>query len=203
MARKNVKTRNKTKIFEEPVATYYIYYDNETGQPVCASNEKQTMFDNELEVTYDEYDMFVSGRERFTDYYVGVVKEDDKNVVKLISKTIENMVFRYHSFECIDKTPTTETELRVTWDIDTRQWIFSVSDACKNRLCNKKTPEVQVFFVMLQNDYDFLIRTITISTRELLETDIYVEFCSKFEMDIKNISISTKLFFESYGLIHE
>jgi hypothetical protein len=54
---------------------------------------------------------------------------------------------------------------------------------------------------MLETDFDFLIRTVYIKLHDILKAGKLVySFESKFESQIDIISISTKRFFDSYGL---
>ena len=63
-----------------------------------------------------------------------------------------------------------------------------------------------VFFVTLENDFDFLLRTIFINLADLITSDVIsFPFESNIEHKIDKISISSKLIFKSYGLriIHD
>jgi hypothetical protein len=54
----------------------------------------------------------------------------------------------------------------------------------------------------LENDFDFLIRTIFVATEDLISQDsVIVNFESTFESHIEKISIASKITFQSYGLI--
>ena len=58
-----------------------------------------------------------------------------------------------------------------------------------------------VFFITLQDDLDFLIRTIFIEKDSLMNTEyVSIPFNSNKELDIKTISISTRAIFKSYRL---
>ena len=67
------------------------------------------------------------------------------------------------------------------------------------------TPKL-VFFVTLETDFDFLIRTIFIDTQDLLSSKyLAIPFISTLETKIDKISISSKLVFQTYKLriVHE
>ena len=58
-----------------------------------------------------------------------------------------------------------------------------------------------VFFVMLETDFDFLIRTFYIKLHNLLkEGKLIYNFESKMEDNIHKLSISSRRFFNNYGL---
>jgi hypothetical protein len=58
-----------------------------------------------------------------------------------------------------------------------------------------------VFFVTLETDFDFLIRTIFVDSVDLISSkQISVPFTTKIEKRIDKISISSKLVFKTYGL---
>ena len=57
------------------------------------------------------------------------------------------------------------------------------------------------FFVMLETDFDFLVRTFYIKLHEILKAGkIVYDFESKMEDNSHKLSISTRRFFNSYGL---
>jgi hypothetical protein len=104
-------------------------------------------------------------------------------------------------FEWIVDPPNKKTELTVTWDSVSEQWIFALSESAKQRLTDHQANEVIPFFVMLANDFDFLINTIFISMQDLCAfKEIKKPFESRLEKDINKISIASKIVFQSYGL---
>jgi hypothetical protein len=107
--------------------------------------------------------------------------------------------FKNNVFEWISDTPTADTELVVSWS--NTSWTFSISDECRLRIKENITIETIPFFVMLSNDFDFLIRTIFINMQDLIAFDkIEKPFESRIEQDITKISIASKIVFQSYGL---
>ena len=110
--------------------------------------------------------------------------------------------FRNNVFEWITDKPTKKTELTVTWNGIKSVWEFKLSNTAKERLEDSLVSKNVVFFVILENDFDFLIRTIFISTADLIKQDsVVINFESAFESRIDKISIASKITFRSYGLI--
>jgi len=60
--------------------------------------------------------------------------------------------------------------------------------------------ETLTFFITLETDFDFLVRTITFNIKDLVLDKVCVPFVSSVEEKIDKISISTKSLFSSYGL---
>lgn len=179
---------------------YYVYYDNKTGRILSVTNEINSNYEYAIEPTFEEVNKLLTGEWSFLDYIVGYKRLSDNTVVKAVVPVSDNEYsFRHNSFEWITEY-TPDSEVLVEWNYPHNEWVFSLSSEFK-----KTNKEVFVnnllFFVTLENDFDFLIRTISIDARELFNTDkIHVSFISKRELDINTISISSKLAFKSYNL---
>jgi hypothetical protein len=180
---------------------FYIHYDKKTGEIISASNEINTAY-NKIEITHDEYERFLYGAEKFSDYQVGLIKTIDKQtVLALVQKVDQGYAFKNNMFEWIQDAPNKSTECIVTWDKIAQQWTFAVSKKCQERIKENITTDTLLFFVMLENDFDFLIRTISVNTQDLLlGEEIKRPFESRIEQDITKISIASKILFQSYGL---
>jgi hypothetical protein len=180
---------------------FYIHYDKKTGEIFSASNELNKTYST-IEIKEPEYNRFLTGEEKFQDYQVGYVRTaDNQTILALAPRANQGYTFKNNVFEWIVDAPTKKTELTVTWDCVNNQWVFSLSDSCKDRLKENTSAEILPFFVMLSNDFDFLIRTITISMHDLCAfKSIKKPFESRLEKDIKKISIASKIVFQSYGL---
>jgi hypothetical protein len=180
---------------------FYIHYDKITGEIFSASNEINSAY-SKVEITQEEYERFLSGTEKFHDYQVGLVKTaDNQTVLALAQKFDQGYAFKNNVFEWIQNTPTKATECIVTWDKTNQQWVFSISKSCQARIKENITTDILMFFVMLENDFNFLIRTITLNMQDLVSFDkIEKPFESRLEQDITKISIASKIVFQSYGL---
>jgi hypothetical protein len=180
---------------------FYIHYDKKTNEIISASNEIDNAY-SKIEITHDEYERFLYGAEKFSDYQVGLIKTtDNQTILALVKKVDQGYAFKNNMFEWIQDAPNKSTECTVTWDSINQQWIFSISKKCQDRIKENITTDTLLFFVMLENDFDFLIRTIPINIQELLTVDeVKRPFESHIEKDITKISIASKILFQSYGL---
>jgi hypothetical protein len=185
------------------VPGYYIYYDKKTGEILSVTNERQPKNKNEVEIPFETYDLLVSGKKQFSDYEVGRVKtEDGKTVIKVALKSDQEYVFKNTMFEVISTPPTEETELIVEWDLEKKHWKFLLTDTARMRIGDSLKDSTLIFFIMLEEDFNLVIRTILVSYWELfLKANVFIPFEYDIENKIDKISVSTKLTLESYGLI--
>lgn len=191
--------KRKTPVPYIPV--YYAYYDKKTGNILSVTNEKTPTYTDGIKISYEEFDKFVSGKEKFSDFLIGRVRcPGNKSVLSIIPAPVQTYTVKNNILEWITNFPSVDTELIVTWDTTKRNWVFQVSAECKDRLLLEMPPKKFIFFIMLKDDFDFLVRTIIIETPDLLNGQVKLDFVSKFEHDINNITIASNLFFESYGL---
>lgn len=192
----------KSKIKNILPPAYYAFYDEQTNQITSVSNEKPIQDTPGIEISYEQFDRFVSGVDKFYNYAVGYMKTpENKTVLSIIPTVDQDYVFKNNLFEWIVDIPDNETELTVIWNKSKKSWCFQASTSSRARLLSGLAPKKLLFFVMLQDDFDFLIRTIEINTENIISDDIEIPFISNFEEDINEITISSKLFFESYGLL--
>jgi hypothetical protein len=181
--------------------TYRIYFDIATGELLAASNEFKPEYDYSLIVSYEQYDALVSTG-NFKDWAVTKTNTvDNEYGVELVRKEFQGHTFRNNMFEWIVDPPTKTTELIVHWDEFNHQWIFMMSNGARQRFYDKQiATKIIKFFITLENDFDFLIRTIDIELLSLLSDKIVVPFETTLESQIDKISISSKTVFNSYGL---
>jgi hypothetical protein len=181
--------------------TYRIYFDIATGELLAASNEFKPEYDYSLIVSYEQYDALVSTG-NFKDWAVTKTNTvDNEYGVELVRKEFQGQAFRNHMFEWISDSPKKNTELTVHWDEHKQHWIFMISDSARQRYYDKKiTTKVIKFFITLNTDLDFLIRTIDIDLKLLVADKVIVPFQTNLETQIDIISISSKTVFDRYGL---
>lgn len=188
------KKKNKENI------KYYVYYDSKTGRIFSVTNEVNTAYDSAIEPTDYEVNKLLTGEWSFLNYVVGYKKLADGSVVKAVVPASDNEYsFKHSSFEWITEN-SNNADLQVEWDYNRKKWIFSLSPQFKNS-SNEIFVTQLLFFITLESDFDFLIRTIHINAQELIDNDaVEVPFISNNEHDINKISISSKLVFRSYNL---
>ena len=179
---------------------FYAHYDKKTGEIFSTGNEINPVYPNRIEITQDEHDRFLYGYDKFSDYQIGYIRtSDNKTILALAPKAEQGYAFKNNVFEWISEPPAADTELVVSWS--NQSWTFSISEACRERIKENITIETIPFFVMLANDFDFLIRTIFINVQDLVLHDkIEKLFESRLEQDITKISIASNIVFQSYGL---
>jgi hypothetical protein len=181
-----------------PSPKYYVYYKKNTGEIISVSNEINSAYEYGIEVESSVATPFITGEFKFTDFVVGI----DNGTLSVIS--IEDEIFRRRTnlFEQISSVPTAlESDLDVHWDESGKQWVFVISDNCRQQL---KTSSIivkgLVFFVTIESDLNFLIRTIVINPIDLISDKVCIPFTTNIEAQIDKIAISTKIVFSSYSL---
>jgi hypothetical protein len=190
------------KIKPLPHPTYYAYYDLDSGNLLAFSNEQQSSYDNMIVVSYELYDMFVSGREQFKDWVVTRTKNpDSQSGMEIVPRFKEELFFKNNMFEWVNKDLTDTTELAVYWSQFEKQWIFLMQESAQKRFYKQKfTTSFISFYITLETDFNRIIRTIDIDIAELAYKKVCIPFEFDIEHDIDKISISTKSIFDSYGL---
>ncbi|CAB4125919.1 hypothetical protein UFOVP181_319 [uncultured Caudovirales phage] len=178
---------------------YYIYYDKRTGDILSATNEKSNRYEYGFEVPFEEIEKFISGEWSFKDYMVGYKDRNDKSSITILSRDYVGYTFKNSLVEWINKNDK-PAECIVEWDGNASEWRFQLDSAFKKTSTNINNTQL-MFFVTLETDFDFLIRTIYIKLSTLVDLDfVSIPFESNIETKIDRISISTKNVFKSYKL---
>ncbi len=181
--------------------THYIHYDRKTGEIIGVSNFDDKSFEYSLNVSFDEARDFINGKLRFKDFLVGYKKDNSgKSQLSVIPAGDPGYSFKNNTFEWIKET-SDEVECLVTWNGQGKRWEFQLDKRIKDYYNVAAAPKL-VFFVTLEEDFDFLVRTIFINMHDLILSDLKytVPFESNIESRIDKISISSKLLLKSYGL---
>lgn len=189
------------KKFVNAPPKYYAYYNNKTGEILSVTNEKSSDYDYGIEITSYEANKLISGEWPFSGYIVGRKKQPNGTTIKCIMPIVDqDYVFRNNVFEWIEESDKF-SELVVEWNLSKKLWSFSIDPSVKAHYEKELLLSKLVFFITLENDFDFLIRTIFIDMQELLTSSkVSIPFTSNKETDITNISVSSKIVFKSYGL---
>jgi hypothetical protein len=177
----------------------YVYYDKKTSK-ILSISTKDDNYEHGIKVPFNEvYDLLV-GKSSFKDFLVGYKKTPDgKTKLGLIPNSDLGYAFKNNVFEWITDQAKNQ-ECIVTWDQKNQCWEFSISDIVAT-IYQDMSSQKLVFFITLEHDFDFLIRTIFIPFEELLASKkVVVPFKSSIENKIDKISISSKIVFKSYGL---
>lgn len=188
----------------EPVEAqkYYAYYESGTGALLAVTNELVTRYETGIEIPYFLFSKVSNDQESFKNWIVNSIETPDGTaVLELMPKAYQSLSFKNSIFEWINSPVTERTDLAVTWDGKIQHWIFDISDNCKHKLLkNDITVDTFVFFVVLESDFDFLIRTIFVNKDELMRSSVYIPFESSIENSIDKIAIASRMVFQSYAL---
>jgi len=190
--------KRKNKV--EPIK-FYLHYDKKSGGILCVGNAKNPTFQHYIEITREDADPFISGEYKFGDYLVGNKRTaDGKTEFAIVQKTDQGYAFKNNLFEWITEKKA-KTDCTVEWNSPDQAWYISLDPVYKKFINDNLIISTVIFFVTLETDFDFLIRTIPLDVQLLVNNDkIKVPFESKLEQDITKISISSKIAFRSYKL---
>ncbi len=181
--------------------SHYVYFDKKSGQILAVTNEEDPSYENVLNLPFDEVEDFLSGKLKFKDYLVGYKKNNQgATQLAIVPASDQGFAFKNNVFEWIKET-NEQVECLVTWNKSSTRWEFKLSQNILNYYDVVAAPKL-VFFVTLEEDFDFLVRTIFINMQDLIlnPNGFYVPFKNKIEHRLDKISISSKLVFKSYGL---
>ena len=182
----------------------YAYFDITTGNLLAFSNELRTEYEYKIEVTPDQYHLFVSGVEKFADWVVCKTKNVDYEF-ELVQKERQHVLFKNNLFVKITNNSEIIPELTIHWDVANSIWIFIITDEFRqriydeNQVSNIRYREME-FYITVANEPNLLIQDIKIKTEQLIRDKIVIPFVSQHESDIKKINIFIKDPFFSYGI---
>lgn len=180
--------------------THYVYYEKKSGKILSVGNEKDDRYEHGIKVEFKDVEGFLTNTWNFSDYLVGYKRDGDGNSqLGIVPATDQGYAFKNTVFEWITESDK-DVECLVTWHKPTNAWQFSINKNITNDYESILAPKL-VFFVTLENDFDFLVRTIFINLQDLVSSDfLSVPFVTNIENKIDKISISSKLVFKTYGL---
>jgi hypothetical protein len=176
---------------------YYVYYDGKTKGILSILSEKVDMYENAIEVTYEDIEKFLTGEWHIKDFKVDYL--DYSSNLSIIGNDDRGFDFKNSEFAIIDKTDD-YAEFIVEWNLKKKTWTFKLDNSFRktyNGMFNSKMP----FFITLESDLDFLIRTIEIDAVDLKnKKGTVVPFEYDIELDINKISMASKMNFKNYAL---
>jgi len=183
--------------------TYYAYFDPKTEKFFASSNVLDLSLKHYAIIREDDHRDICAGKINLVDCILDKQIDFDNNVVyKLLTTQLYNEFnFQNNLLEWVSDSPTLNTDFVIEWNKPDKQWILYVTDEGRKLLDGSMYDSTLIFFVMLETDFDFLIRTFYIKLHDILkEGKIVYNFESKLEYDIRKLSISTRRFFNNYGL---
>jgi hypothetical protein len=198
------KLSRKRKIVEDcpMVQKYYVHYDPTSNQIISVNNHRHDGYTHAVEVSFDQYDRLVTGRDKFNDFHIGVVIQSDGSAVNgLVSKKIiQEHNFKNRFLVWIDQEQDL-ADIYVHWDQFNEHWLFFVSEDFRQKYYDNKLPISTIsFFVTLGKDPNFLLRSIEIDLKKLVEDKVVIKFESKWENNLDMISLTANLSSLRYSL---
>jgi hypothetical protein len=180
---------------------FYAYYDVETKQLLSVTNEKINLYKDYLEIDFPTYERLVTGKEKFSDYLLGLVDDGNSTSLQLVALKETATRFKNTMLEVVTTRAIDNPELLIEWHETNKVWNFFLSLDGQTRLKNKTDCEQLLFFVILETDYNFLVRTIVVDKHKLCVNEcVGVAFEQDLELDISKINIATTLIFRSKQL---
>jgi len=175
---------------------YRIYYDKDTGDIVSITNELSSLPYETVEVDFSTVERFLIGKDNFIFFRL---EFDEEDAIKFVNKKESPVVFKSNIVEYIRVVEDNTAILQVTWH--TNKWVFTINKDFLNNPRSKSLNSKINFFVIKENNINFLIRSIEIKIKDLVTTEsVVVEFTTLEESNITEIAMFTLPFFESYGM---
>lgn len=180
-----------------PVINLYSVYFDENGNIDAITNEKKVGSKlNCIEFDYKRVEKFFKG-ENFINYKVSLADKDTPTIVKKTEDAGTNTNFLIE----INQIANNNTTLIVEWNRSEQCWIFKIDELYKDQLKLLGLNAQLLFFITLKTNQNFLIRTISINIKELIEFGTFkVNWKTHTEEHINKLSVSTRKFFDSYGI---
>jgi hypothetical protein len=182
----------------------YAYFDITTGNLLAFSNELRTEYEYKIEVTPEQYHLFVSGVEKFADWVVCKTKNIDYEF-ELVQKQRQHILFKNNLFVKITNNSEIIPELTIHWDVANSIWVFIITDEFRQRIYDEnqvssiRYREME-FYITAVNEPNLLIQNIKIKIEQLIRDKVVIPFVSQHESDIKKIDIFIKDPFFSYRI---
>jgi hypothetical protein len=181
---------------------HYAYFDPVTDQVFLVTNRLHPEYEHYALISLDDHLDLISGKLKLTDCLIDRAMDPVGGIVKhtLFTKnTIDNYSFNKSIVWVVDK-PKKNTQIIVEWNKKHSQWHFKITPLGREILSGSLYDKSLIFFIMLETDLDFLIRTIEIKIHELVRDKVRIDFENKMEYRVKDVSIATTSFFKNYGL---
>ena len=181
-----------------PPAIYYVYF-TDAGKIDAITNEKrESTALGFITVDYKRVEHFLTGTENFIDYVVSLADKDTPMIVK---KT-EDAGVNTNWIVNIQSPVTDKTTLNIVWNEVNKSWDFCIQESYKQQISTLNLNAQLLFFITLRSNANFLVRIITIDMKELIEAkQIEIPWTSNAERNFSKLFVSTKRFFDSYGIL--
>jgi len=181
-----------------PVELFYVYFD-ETGtiQGIFPGPNPESTY-SFIAVEFKRVEKFILGLENSSNYIVSLVDKDTPLIVKRTEDAAENT----NLLQVIEVVSDASSTLNVEWDVHNKQWRFYINPEVKIQFRSLGLITPLLFFISQKRNANFLLHTVNIDIRDLLKSESVIIPCvSQTEEDFNSVSVSTKRFFDSYGLL--
>jgi hypothetical protein len=177
---------------------YYVYF-TQGGKIDAITNEKRENSPlNFIKVEYNRIEKFLVGKENYTEYVVSLIDKDTPVIVK----SSESISANTHWLLKINEPADDNTTLTVTWNSVNKSWNFAIDESSREQIKQIGLTAQLLFFISFIDNPNFLIRTISIDMLDISNSrEIEIPWISSSEQEYYNIAVSTRRFFESYGIL--
>jgi hypothetical protein len=177
---------------------YYVYFVDGGKIDAITNEKRENSTLNFIKVEYNRIEKFLVGKENFSEYIVSLIDKDTPVIVK----PSESISANTHWLSKITEVPNDNTTLTVVWNSVNKTWKFSIDESSRTQIKQIGLTAPLLFFITFSNNPNFLIRTINIDMLDISNSkEIEIPWISDPEQDYYSIAISTRRFFESYGIL--
>ena len=137
MAKKTKKVIDLTPKF------YVAYQDDRTI--VAATNFKDPNFKNIIEVSFESYERFILGKDKFEDFRIGTVIDETGNaLLGLVSHKLSlQHSFKNKLLSWIEDYDV-DNDISIVWDENNKHWLFNSSTLFRTRYLNNEIPVTEI-----------------------------------------------------------
>lgn len=172
----------------------YVVYDDDMNLLLITSVKPETG------------NFFITEKSKVRDFYLGY-KSYPGHYVKnhgFNNFTIEEKVNTSGSYSYNDLVDISvnnfKTDLTIQYNLKTFSWIFLLDADIGNQIDEELYDNTIEFYLVKQNQYNFLIRTFKIKIKELINGPVEFSFENKIEESFENLLIKSKQHFKTIGI---
>lgn len=177
---------------------YYVYFVDGGKIDAITNEKRENSTINFIKVEFNRIEKFLVGKENFSEYIVSLIDKDTPVIVK----SSESISANTHWLSKITEVPNDNTTLTVVWNSVNKTWKFSIDESSRTQIKQIGLTAPLLFFITFSNNPNFLIRTINIDMLDISNSkEIEIPWISDPEQDYHSIAVSTRRFFESYGIL--
>jgi hypothetical protein len=175
---------------------FLVYFDKTSGNIISMTNERRDTDEPYITMPYEDIKLFLEGKQNFNDFKIIFEKDE----ITLVSKKVSNDI-NFNSLATVNITKSVENSLTVENHLDVKHWGFTLREDLKIGLQQKILDVNLEFYVCINGNKNFPVRTMTIPLEQLVKEKTYfIPHELVIESDKTKIIIVTKKFFDTYGL---